>query len=162
MTSLHLNYLIWNSNIAVYLAENLKTENNRELIGALIRLSAYSNFKNKQIDKDLICECLKKYLIEKNKIITIDDVLKEVTTYFNIKLHDLKSRKRTSSISYSRNIAIYILRKTLNLSLQEIGDIFGGRDHATILYSINKIENILKKDKELKYLIDTLIKNLYK
>ena len=141
------------NDIALYLSENIKSYNNRELIGALIRLSAYAKFKNKNIDIKLIHECLEDYLISKDKIITADDI---------IKVYNLKSRKRTKSISFPRNIAIYLLREKLNISLQEIGEIFGGRDHATILYSIKVIANKIKSDQEIKEVINTLQKELYK
>jgi chromosomal replication initiator protein len=150
------------NDIAMYLAENIKSNNNRELIGSLIRLSAYSKFKNKPISVDLIHECLEDYLMSKDKIVTVDDIIKVVCNYFNIKVYNLKSRKRTKSISFPRNIAIYLLREKLNISLQEIGDIFGGRDHATILYSIKVIKNKIKTDQEVKEMINTLLKELYK
>jgi chromosomal replication initiator protein len=150
------------SDTVMYLAENIKSDNNRELIGSLIRLSAYSKFKNRRIDIELIHECLNDYLIEKNKIITADDIIKVVCNYFNVKLYNLKSRKRTKSISLPRNVAIYLLREKLNISLQEIGEIFGGRDHATILYSIKVIEDKIKKDQEIKEMINTIHKELYK
>lgn len=150
------------NDIAIYLAENIKSNNNRELIGSLIRLSAYAKFKNKNIDIPLIHECLKDYLISKDKIITADDIIKVVCNYFNIKLYHLKSRKRTKSVSFPRNIAIYLLREKLNISLQEIGEIFGGRDHATILYSIKVITDKIKSDPEIKEMINTLQKELYK
>jgi chromosomal replication initiator protein len=148
--------------IAMYLAENIKSNNNRELIGSLIRLSAYAKFKNKSINIDLIHECLEDYLISKDKIITADDIIKVICNYFNIKLYNLKSRKRTKSISFPRNVAIYLLREKLNISLQEIGEIFGGRDHATILYSIKVIEEKMKIDPEIKEMVNTLQKELYK
>ena len=150
------------NDVIMYLAENIKANNNRELIGSIVRLSAYSKFKNKPIDIDLIHECLEEYLISKDKIITVDDIIKVVCDYFNVKIYNLKSRKRTKSISFPRNIAIYLLKKKLNISLQEIGDIFGGRDHATILYSIKVIENKLNTDQELKEIINILLRELYK
>jgi chromosomal replication initiator protein len=149
-------------NIALYLAENIKSDNNRELIGALIRLSAFSKFKNVTITTELINECLDSYLIKKDRVITVDDVLKTVGIYFNIKPHELKSRKRTKSISLPRNIAIYLLKEKLNISLQEIGDILGGRDHSTVLYSINAIKGRVKNDPEIKEVLNILNKELYK
>lgn len=150
-----------NEKVALFIAENLKSDNIRELIGALIRLSAYSSFNGEPITIELAKKTLDRFLIKKDKIITFDTILKVVTEYFNVKLSELKSKKRTKSIAYPRQIAMYLMREKLNCSLSEIGEIFGGRDHSTVLHSINSIEKKLKKDKELQETIKILEKSLY-
>ncbi|HAL85733.1 MAG TPA: chromosomal replication initiator protein DnaA, partial [Deferribacteraceae bacterium] len=76
-------------------------------------------------------------------------------------MSDLKSKKRTKSISLPRQIAMYILRNKLNISLQEVGELFGGRDHSTVLHSVQSIEKKSKEDKEIQEIIATLEKSLY-
>ncbi|MEF3255296.1 MAG: chromosomal replication initiator protein DnaA [Deferribacterales bacterium] len=142
--------------IARYLAENLKGDNIRDLIGALIRLNAFSTFHNKPISIDLAKKSLDKFMIKKDSVITVDKVLNAVCGYFNLKVNELKSKKRTKSISYPRQIAMYLLREKVNLSLHEIGAELGGRDHSTVLHSINSIQTKIEKDPELKSIITTI------
>lgn len=149
------------SEIAIFLAENLKTDNVRELIGSLVRLSAYSSFHNEPLSIDFTKKCLDKFLIKKDKILNPDIVLETISNYFNVKLSDLKSTKRSKNITFPRQLGMYILREKLNFSLQEIGNIIGGRNHTTVLHSITKIESKLKKDQNLKSIISTLNKKLY-
>jgi len=147
--------------IALFLAENLKIDNNRELIGALIRLSAFSSFNNEQISIELAKKALKNFFITEDKILTSDDILKSTSSFYGVKINDLISKKRTKSISYARQISMFILKNKLNLSLQEIGNIFGGRDHSTVLHSINNIRIKLEDDKELQNTIKHIYKVLY-
>ena len=147
--------------IAIFLAENLKTDNVRELIGSLVRLSAYSSFHNESLNIDFVKKCLDKFLIKKDKILNPDIVLETISNYFNVKLSDIRSSKRSKNITFPRQLGMYILREKLNFSLQEIGEIMGGRNHTTVLHSITKIESKLKKDQNLKSIIATLNKKLY-
>lgn len=148
--------------LAIFLAENLKGDNVRELIGALIRLSAYASFNSEPLSIDFAKKCLDKFLIKKDKPINPESVIEAVCNYFNIKFSELKSKKRTKSISLPRQIAMYILRDKLNISLQEIGEILGGRDHSTVLHSISQIDSKIKKDNELKTIINNINKLIYK
>jgi chromosomal replication initiator protein len=148
--------------LALFLAENLKGDNVRELIGALIRLSAYASFNSEPLSIEFAKKCLDRFLIKKDKIINPDTIVETICTHFNVKMSELKSKKRTKSISLPRQIAMYILRNKLNISLQEIGEIFGGRDHSTVLHSLSQIESKIKKDVELKTLISNINKQIYK
>jgi chromosomal replication initiator protein len=150
-----------NKEVALFIAENLKSDNIRELIGALIRLSAFASFHNEPLSTELAKKSLDKFLIKKDKTLNPDIIINTITKFFNIKPADLKSKKRTKSISYPRQICMYILREKLNISLQEIGEIFGGRDHSTVLHSIGSIEKKIKNDSELKELINNIYKHLY-
>jgi len=147
--------------LGIFLAENIKTENIRELIGALVRLSAYASFHNEPLSIALARKSLDKFLVRKDKMVTEDNIIDAVTGYFNVKMSDLKSKKRTKSISLPRQIAMYILRNKLNISLQEVGELFGGRDHSTVLHSVQSIEKKSKEDKEIQEIIATLEKSLY-
>lgn len=151
-----------NNEVAAYLAENLKGNNIRDLIGALIRLNAFSTFHNEPISIDLVKKSLDKFMLKKDAIVTSESIIDAVCSYFNLKIGDLKSKKRNKSVSFPRQIAMYILRDKLNLSLQEIGDEFGGRDHSTVLHSINNIQSKIDNEPELKSIINSINRKLNK
>ena len=156
-----MNIFISNE-VAIFLAENLKGDNIRDLIGALIRLNAFSTFHNEPITIDLAKRSLEKFMIKKDVIVTPETIINTVCNYFNIKLQEIKSKNRNRIVSYPRQIAMYILREKLNLSLQDIANLFGGRNHSTVLHSIKEIQARLQNDPELKNIINTLIRNIYK
>lgn len=143
-----------------YIAKNIKS-NIRELEGALTRVVAYSSLTNKIITLDLCVEALKDILVNKqNKEISVDDIKEKVSVEFGVKIDDFNSRKRSRSISYPRQIAMYISRELTNLSLPKIGEEFGGRDHTTVLHACDKISNDLKNDLVLKERLDKIILEL--
>lgn len=147
--------------LGIFLAENIKTENIRELIGALVRLSAYASFHNETLSIPLARKSLDKFLVRKDKMVTEDNIIDAVTGYFNVKMSDLKSKKRTKSISLPRQVAMFMLRDKMNISLQEVGELFGGRDHSTVLHSVQSIEKKMKEDREIHEIISSLEKTLY-
>lgn len=143
-----------------YIAKNIKS-NIRELEGALTRVVAYSSLTNKVITLELCVEALKDILVNKqNKEISVDDIKEKVSIEFGVKIDDFNSRKRARSISYPRQIAMYISRELTNLSLPKIGEEFGGRDHTTVLHACDKISNDLKNDLVLKERLDKIILEL--
>jgi chromosomal replication initiator protein len=147
--------------VGLFIAENIKTENIRELIGALVRLSAYASFHNEPLSIDLARKSLDKFLVRRDRMLSSGDITNAVCDYFNVKMNDLKSKKRTKSISLPRQIAMYLLRDKLNLSLQEVGELFGGRDHSTVLHSVQSIDKKIVEDKEIQSIMGTLEKTLY-
>ncbi|MCD8552591.1 chromosomal replication initiator protein DnaA [Seleniivibrio sp.] len=147
--------------VAFFMAENLVTENIRELIGALVRLSAFSSFHKRKVTIDLATQALEKFLVKKDRIVTSDNIIEAVSSYFNVKLADMKSKKRTKSISMPRQVAMYLLREKLNLSLQEVGSMFGGRDHSTVLHAVNSIADKYKESREVQLIITTIERELY-
>lgn len=121
----------------------------RELEGSLLKISAYTSLMNYEIDEDTVRELLS---IEKNsssKTTSIDDLAKISAQYYKIPLADLKSKSKNKEIVRPRHVAMYLSRKLINATLQEIGDYFGGRDHTTIMNGVRKIEVALKKDTAL-------------
>jgi chromosomal replication initiator protein len=135
----------------------LKIHSNiRQLEGALNKLVAYSTLTKSNLSTSLAQEILKDILPLENKVISINQIQKAVSDYFNIKLSALLSKKRNKDIVTARQIAIYISRELTPLSLPAIGGAFGGKDHTTILHSYNKIKNEIEKDKGLKSTIDNL------
>lgn len=142
-----------------FLAEKIKT-NIRELEGALIRVVAYAKLIGKEVSVDLAKEVLKDMIIEGEKKITIDLIQKKVSEYFDIKLSDMRAKKRSKAIAYPRQIAMYLVRQLTDFSLPEIGDQFGGRDHTTVIHACEKIERELKDKPGFKAIIDRLIQSI--
>ncbi len=142
--------------VIFFIAQLIKT-NIRELEGALIRTIAYSLLEEKPITLELAKEVLKDLLKEPKKLITVDFIQRCVAEEFGLTLHDLKTRRRTRHIVVPRQVAMYISRELTDLSLPEIGEYFGGKDHTTVLHSINKIKEQMTRDEALKEKIDTII-----
>ncbi|WP_071461069.1 chromosomal replication initiator protein DnaA [Bacillus massilinigeriensis] len=135
--------------VMLYIANQIDT-NIRELEGALIRVVAYSSLTNRDINADLAAEALKDIIpSSKPKVITIHDIQRVVGQNFNIKLEDFKAKKRTKSIAYPRQIAMYLSRELTDFSLPKIGEEFGGRDHTTVIHAHEKISKLLATDSQL-------------
>jgi len=147
--------------VALFIAENMITENVRELMGALVRLSAFASFHKRPLSIDLAKQALEKFIVKKDRAVTSDDIINAVCGYFNVKMADLRSKKRTKSISFPRQIAMYLLREKQNMSLQEVGSMFGGRDHSTVVHSVNSIAEKYPESKEIQLVISTIEKELY-
>jgi chromosomal replication initiator protein len=141
--------------VAFYLASNID-HNIRTLEGSLIRLSAFASLRNIPITMTLAKEVMGNIITDKKKEITIDTITKEVASYFSIKVSDLKSAKRIKSIMLPRQIAIFLSRKLTGNSLVSIGEKFGGKDHATIIHSIKRVDEEIKIKKELKEIVEKI------
>lgn len=130
----------------LYIANQIDS-NIRELEGALIRVVAYSSLINKDINADLAAEALKDIIpSSKPKVITIHDIQKVVGEFYHIKLEDFSAKKRTKSIAFPRQIAMYLSRELTDFSLPKIGEEFGGRDHTTVIHAHEKISKLLHSD----------------
>ncbi|MDU1314287.1 chromosomal replication initiator protein DnaA [Clostridium septicum] len=146
--------------VMVYIATKIKS-NIRELEGALIRIVAYSSLTNREITVDLATEALKDIISNKqNKNITIDVIQDVVSGYFNLRVEDLKSQRRTRNVSYPRQIAMYLSRKLTDMSLPKIGEEFGGRDHTTVIHAYEKISDSLNTDESLQHTVNDITKKL--
>lgn len=133
----------------LYIANQIDS-NIRELEGALIRVVAYSSLINKDINADLAAEALKDIIPgSKPKIITVQEIQRVVGEHYNIKLEDFKAKKRTKTVAFPRQIAMYLSRELTDLSLPKIGEEFGGRDHTTVIHAHEKISTLLKTDTQL-------------
>lgn len=140
-----------------YIASNIGPDV-RQLEGAITRLVAYSTIMGGiKIDLDLAIEALKDFISkgvgEKNDVHRIQKIVSE---YFQISIDDIKSKKRSSNISFPRQIAMYLCRTMLNESFPKIGTEFGGKDHSTVMHSVEKIENEIKVNKDLANIIEKL------
>lgn len=143
-----------------YIATKIKS-NIRELEGALIRIVAYSSLTNREITVDLATEALKDIISKKQgKHITIDLIQDVVSSYFNLRVEDLKSQRRTRNVAYPRQIAMYLSRKLTDMSLPKIGEEFGGRDHTTVIHAYEKISENLKTDDSLQHTVNDLTKKI--
>ena len=146
--------------VMLYIANQIDT-NIRELEGALIRVVAYSSLVNKTIDASLAAEALKDIIPNAApKIITIASIQKEVGEFYHVKLEDFKAKKRTQSIVFPRQIAMYLSRELTDSSLPKIGEEFGGRDHTTVIHAHEKISTKLKTDEKLRRELESISKTL--
>ena len=134
--------------VAIFIASNIKS-NIRELEGFLLRVIAYSSFTQKKINLELAREVLKDFTFDKAKNFTIQNIQKAVASYYNIKVSDIKSKRRTREISTTRQIAMYLCREHTKSSLPEIGRQFGGKDHTTVIFSHKKVSNNIKNNRDL-------------
>ncbi|MGI6552403.1 MAG: chromosomal replication initiator protein DnaA [Bacillota bacterium] len=139
-----------------------KIESNiRELEGALISVAAYASINKIPIDQALIDKVLKDLVpAQKQKEITIPLIQEECASYFKIRVEDFKSKKRTRSIAFPRQIAMYLARELTDASLPQIGDEFGGRDHTTVLHAHEKISRLLDEDTSLAETVFVLMEKL--
>ncbi|MCF6095094.1 chromosomal replication initiator protein DnaA [Microaerobacter geothermalis] len=146
--------------VMIYIANQINT-NIRELEGALIRVVAYSSLINKDMDVDLAAEALKDIIpSSKPRIITIFDIQKVVGEQMGVKIEELKAKKRTKSVAFPRQIAMYLSRELTDYSLPKIGEEFGGRDHTTVIHAHEKITKQLQSDPKLQKLIKDLINRI--
>ncbi|MFD1780597.1 MULTISPECIES: chromosomal replication initiator protein DnaA [Fredinandcohnia] len=146
--------------VMLYIANQINT-NIRELEGALIRIVAYSSLINKDINADLAAEALKDIIpSSRPKVITIFEIQKVVGQHYSIKLEDFKAKKRTKSIAFPRQIAMYLSRELTDSSLPKIGEEFGGRDHTTVIHAHEKITRLLNTDTQLQKQINEIITQL--
>jgi chromosomal replication initiator protein len=148
------------SDVALFLAENTGS-NIRELEGYLQRVTAFAAFaRTKVITIKLVQDALKSFLEHQKRVITVEMVQKKIGSFYNIKVSELKSKKKNKAFILPRHSAMYLVRQLTDLSLPEIGRNFGGRDHSTVLHAVQKIENQLKNDQDLQATMDQLIKEL--
>jgi chromosomal replication initiator protein len=124
--------------VAFFVAKNVRS-NVRELEGALRKILAYSRFNQKEVSIQLAREALRDLLSIQNRQISVENIQKTVADYYKIKVADMYSKKRPASIARPRQIAMYLAKELTQKSLPEIGELFGGRDHTTVLHAVRKI-----------------------
>lgn len=146
--------------VMLYIANQIDT-NIRELEGALIRVVAYSSLINQDMNADLAAEALKDIIPNsKPRILTITDIQRLIGEHYHVKLEDFKAKKRTKSVAFPRQIAMYLSRELTDASLPKIGSEFGGRDHTTVIHAHEKISNLLANDQEFQEKIQELMDQL--
>ncbi|URQ72242.1 chromosomal replication initiator protein DnaA [SAR86 cluster bacterium] len=129
---------------AIYIAQRIRS-NIRELEGALKRVVANSKFSDTTIDIAFVKESLKDLFVISAKMVSIDNIQKTVAEYYNIKLSDLLSKRRSRSITRPRQLAMALTKELTSHSLPEIGESFNGRDHTTVIHACTKISELRKE-----------------
>ncbi len=144
------------SDVLEYISRSVNT-NVRDLEASLTKLMAYSQLLNKEITLEIAQEQLKgTYSLIRDQSLSIDSIMRVTADYFNISLYDIKGKKRTKSVVLPRQIAMYIARNITDFSTTEIGYEFGGRDHTTVMHSVQRIDTLMKTDQA----VHTAIQNL--
>lgn len=145
--------------VAFFVAKHLRS-NVRELEGALRKILAYSKFHGREISIELTKEALKDLLTVQNRQISVENIQKTVADFYNIKVADMYSKKRPANIARPRQIAMYLAKELTQKSLPEIGELFGGRDHTTVLHAVRKIADERSKDAQLNHELHVLEQTL--
>ncbi|MEW6763112.1 MAG: chromosomal replication initiator protein DnaA [Pseudomonadota bacterium] len=145
--------------VAFFVAKHLRS-NVRELEGALRKILAYSRFHGKDITIDVVKEALKDLLSVQNRQISVENIQKTVADFFNIKVADMYSKRRPANIARPRQIAMYLAKELTQKSLPEIGELFGGRDHTTVLHAVRKIAADRQKNAECNHELHVLEQTL--
>jgi chromosomal replication initiator protein len=145
--------------VAIFLAANIES-NVRELEGSLTRLGAFSSLTKSVITVDLAKEVLHNTLKGGKKEITVESIQKAICDFYNLKVNDLKAKRRTKNIALPRQVAMYLCRKYTETSFPAIGDKFGGRDHSTVIHASKTIEKRIKEDPYMQNTIERLERNL--
>ncbi len=129
------------SEVAFFMAKRIRS-NVRELEGALNRVIANANFTGRPITIDFVRDALRDLLALQDKLVTIENIIKTVADYYQIKVADILSKRRTRSVARPRQMAMALAKEITNHSLPEIGNAFSGRDHTTVLHAVRKIEEL--------------------
>ena len=149
----------FSDDVAFFVAKHLRS-NVRELEGALRKILAYSRFHGKDITIDIVKDALKDLLSVQNRQISVENIQKTVADFFNIKVADMYSKKRPANIARPRQIAMYLAKELTQKSLPEIGELFGGRDHTTVLHAVRKIAGDRTKNPECNHELHVLEQTL--
>jgi chromosomal replication initiator protein len=149
----------FSDDVAFFVAKHLRS-NVRELEGALRKILAYSRFHGKDITIDVVKDALKDLLSVQNRQISVENIQKTVADFFNIKVADMYSKKRPANIARPRQIAMYLAKELTQKSLPEIGELFGGRDHTTVLHAVRKIAADRSKNPEVNHELHVLEQTL--
>ena len=146
--------------VAFFIAKHLRS-NVRELEGALRKLLAYARFHGRDVLTVDVCkDALKDLLSVSNGQITVENIQKTVADFYKIKVADMYSKRRPANIALPRQVAMYLAKELTQKSLPEIGDLFGGRDHTTVLHAVRKISDARSKQAELNHTLHVLEQTL--
>jgi len=135
-------------NVAFFIAKQVRS-NVRELEGALKRVVAYARFTEKPMTLDLVKEALRDLIASAHKQVSIENIQKTVADFYKLKVADMFSKKRTRNLARPRQIAMALAKELTPLSLPEIGDAFGGRDHTTVLHACRKVAELREQEQDI-------------
>jgi chromosomal replication initiator protein len=148
-----------NEDVAFFVAKHLRS-NVRELEGALRKILAFVRFHNKEVTIDVARIALKDLLSIQNRQISVENIQKSVADFYSIKVADMYSKKRPANIARPRQIAMFMAKELTQKSLPEIGDLFGGRDHTTVLHAVRKIGEERSHNSQLNHEIHVIEQTL--
>jgi chromosomal replication initiator protein len=152
--------LILPDDVSNYIAENM-TSNVRQIEGAVKKVMAYRDLMNDSITVSSVAKAIKDMFKEKTEYTpTSDIIIEETAKYYSLTSEDLKGQRRTRNTALARQISMYLIRKLTNLSLKDIGDIYEGRDHTTVLSSIRRIEDNIKSSSSFSQTIRDITANI--
>ena len=146
--------------VSLYIAGKIKS-NIRELEGSLIRLIAYASLTSIEISLPLAQEVLRDLLHHNDQTVTIEMVQNFVANYYKLKIADLKSRNSSKTVTFPRQIAMYLVKSLTTYSLPQIGKSFGGKHHSTVIHSIKKIDERCKRDRDFHRLINSFLESFH-
>jgi len=146
-------------NVMEYICFNIKN-NIRELEGVMISLLAQSSLNNRKVDIDLAKEIIQKFVTQINKGITVENIAKLVADHFNVPIETLSSKTRKRQVVIARQLSMYLAKNYTKSSLKTIGDNFGGKDHSTVIYSINTVRDLIDTDSIFKDTVAELEKKV--
>ncbi len=147
--------VVVSDNILEFLAHRVSS-NVRVLEGALTRLFAFASLVGKQIDMDMVQECLADILRVSDRKVTIEEIIRKVADHYNLRMTDLMSARRSRSVARPRQVAMFLSKMLTSKSLPEIGRRFGGRDHTTVIHAVRKIEELKFVDAQLSEEVEIL------
>ena len=159
MKKAELENFTLNEEEAFFIAKQLRS-NVRELEGALKKIIAYCGFHQKSASLESVREALKDLLSLQKTLISVENIQKSVADFYNIKVADMYSKRRPANIAMPRQIAMYLAKELTQKSFPEIGDLFGGRDHTTVLHAVKKISEQRQKNAELNHQLHILEQQL--
>jgi chromosomal replication initiator protein len=145
--------------VARLLAERIDS-NIRELEGAVTKLLSYAGLSCQPVSVELAREALKELFAARKGQPSMEDILDVITEHFNVKLSELQSKKRTNAVAYPRQVAMYLARQITRHSLEEIGGFFGGRDHSTVIYAVDKVTDLVDADPACRELVESFLHRL--
>lgn len=148
-----------NDEILVKIATRV-TSNIRELEGVFNKLVAYTSFTNNDLTDAVVDNTIESILVKNTKVLTSKLIMQVVCKFFNIRVEDILSEKRSNSVAFPRQIGMYLCRELVNMGFPQIGKDFGGRDHSTVMHAYNKIIEEYKNNNETKELIEDIKKSL--
>ena len=145
--------------VSLFLAERIRS-NVRELEGSLIRLGAYASLSGRPITVSLAQEVLKEFLESRDTVITMEAIQKKVCETYDVRIGQLKSKRRNQSVVLPRQVAMYLCRRLTGKSLPEIGKAFGGKDHTTVIHACRAVEARIQKEPEFAQVLNRLQREL--
>lgn len=151
--------ILFSEDVAFFVAKHMRS-NIRELEGALRRIMAFASFHNKPVTMDLVREALRDMISVHHGQVSVESIQKTVADYYKIKVADMFSKRRQAQIVLPRQVAMYLAKELTEKSYVEIGELFGGRDHTTVLHAVNKISELRNQSSELNHALHVLDQTL--